>query len=121
MEFDDVEECFEVDVDSIADEVEKLDDDHGVGSTMKDLMREMTRMIIKQDGELRRLKQSQGHMKDMMNINTNAIHKLDERIVELEKYSRKLCLIFYNVECKGDALSSIMFLFKQQTISTPLA
>ena len=49
----------------------------------------------------------------MMNIKTNALHKLDERIVELEKYSRKLCLIFYNVECKGDALSSIMFLFKQ--------
>ena len=80
---------------------------------MKDLMRKMMRMIIKQDSELRRLKQSQGHMKDMMNINLNAIHKRDERIVELEKYSRKLCLSFYKVECKGDALSSIMFLFKQ--------
>ena len=112
MEFDDVEECFEIDVDSIADEVEKLDDDDDVCSTIKNLMRKMMRMIKKQDGELRRLKQSQGHNKDMMNIKTNAIHKLYERIVELEKYSRKLCLIFYNFECKGDALSSIMFLFK---------
>ena len=53
MEFDDLEECFEVD--SIADEVEKLDDDD-VGSAMKDLMRKMMRLIIKQDGESRRLK-----------------------------------------------------------------
>ena len=37
MDFDDLEDCFEVDVDSIADEVEKLDDGD-VGSTMKDLM-----------------------------------------------------------------------------------
>ena len=97
---------------TMAGEVEKLDDDD-VGSTMKDLMRKMMQMIISQDGELWWFKQSQGHMNDMMNINTNAIHKLDERNVELEKYSRKLCLIFYNVECKADALSSIMFLFKQ--------
>ena len=53
MEFDDLEECFEVD--SIAGEVENLDDDD-VGSTMKDLMRKMMRLIIKQDGEPRRLK-----------------------------------------------------------------
>ena len=109
MEFDDPEECFEID--SIADDVGKLDDK--VEGSMKDLMQKMMRMIIRQDGELRKLKQSQGHMKDMININTNAIHKLDERTVELEKYSRKLCLIFNKVECKGDALSSIIFLFKQ--------
>ena len=109
MEFDDPEECFEIN--SNADDVGKLDDK--VEGSMKDLMQKMMRMIIRQDGELRKLKQSQGHMKDMININTNAIHKLDERTVELEKYSRKLCLIFYNVECKGDALSSIIFLFKQ--------
>ena len=109
LEFN-LEECFEVDVNSIADEVEKLDDDDDVGSTMKDLMPKMMRKIIKQDGELMRLKQSQGQMKGMTNINTNAIHKLDEQIVELEKYSRKLCLIFYNVECKGNALSSIVSL-----------
>ena len=109
MEFDDPEECFEID--SIADDVGKLDDK--VEGSMKDLMHKMMRMIIRQDGELRKLKQNQGHMKDLINVNTNAIHKLDERTVELEKYSRKLCLIFYNVECKGDALSSIIFLFKQ--------
>ena len=40
MEFDDLEECFEVGVDSIANEVEKLDNDD-VGSTMKGLMRKM--------------------------------------------------------------------------------
>ena len=113
MEFDYLEESFEVGVDSMAGEVKKLDDDDDVGSTMKDLMRKLMQMIIAQDGELWWFKQSQGHMNDMMNINTNALHKLAERNVELEKYSRKLCLIFYNVECKADALSSIMFLFKQ--------
>ena len=88
MEFDDPEECFEID--SIADNVGKLDDK--VEGSMKDLMQKMMRMIIRQDGELRRLKQSQGHMNDMININTSAIHKLDERTVRLENYSRKQCL-----------------------------
>ena len=47
----------------------------------------------------------------MVVIILNAIHKL-ERTVELEKYSRKLCLIFHNIENKGDALTSILYLLK---------
>ena len=32
--------------------------------------------------------------------------------MELQKYSRKLCLIFHNIENKGDALTSILYLLK---------
>ena len=46
----------------------------------------------------------------MVVFTKNEIHKLDERTVELEKYSRKLCLIFHNIENKGDALTSILYL-----------
>ena len=48
----------------------------------------------------------------MVVVDTNAIHKLDERTVELEIYSRKLCLIFHNSENKGDASTSILYLLK---------
>ena len=46
----------------------------------------------------------------MVVVDTNAIHKLDERTVELKKYSRKLCLKFHNSENKGDASTSIYLL-----------
>ena len=45
-------------------------------------------------------------------LNTNANHKLDERTVEHERYSRKLCLIFNNIENKGDASTSILYILK---------
>ena len=48
----------------------------------------------------------------MIVSNTNAIHKLDDRTVELGKYLRKLCLIFNNVENRADALSTILYLLK---------
>ena len=81
-------ECF--DIDSIADEVEAMDDD----TDLKQLIKKMMGHIQKQDQELKLLRRNQTIMTDEMIDNTNALHKLDGRVVELEKYSRKLCLIF---------------------------
>ena len=97
-------ECF--DIDSIADEVEAMDDD----TDLKQLIKKMMGHIQKQDQELKSLRRNQTLMNEEMIENTNALHKLDGRVVELEKYSRKLCLIFSNIEDRGDALTSIIYL-----------
>ena len=97
-------ECF--DIDSIADEVEAMNDD----TDLKQLIKKMMGHIQKQDQELKSLRRNQTLMNEEMIDNTNALHKLDGRVVELEKYSRKLCLIFSNIEDCGDALTSIIYL-----------
>ena len=101
-------DCFEVD--SIVEEVGAIEGDDTAST--KDLLKKMIELIIKQHDEIKSLKQNQRKLQDMVVLNTNAIHKLDERTVELEKYSRKLCLIFHNIENKGDALRSILYLLK---------
>ena len=97
-------ECF--DIDSIADEVEAMDDD----TDLKQLIKKKMGHIQKQDQELKLLRRNQTIMNEEMIDNTNALHKLDGRVVELEKYSRKSCLIFCNIEDRGDALTSIIYL-----------
>ena len=100
-------DCFEVD--SIVEEVEAIEGDDTAST--KDLQKKTIELIIKQH-EIKSLKQNQRKLQDMVVFNKNEIHKLDERTVELEKYSRKLCLIFHNIENKGDALTSKLYLLK---------
>ena len=97
--------CFNIE--SISEEVEAIDDDTDV----KSLMRKMLVLIKKQDHELKTLKQGKSWMREEIINNTNSFQQLDERVVELEKYSRKLCLIFSNVEDRGDPVNSILNLF----------
>ena len=96
-------ECF--DINSTADKVEAMDDD----ADLKQLIKKMMGRIQKQDQELKSLRQNQTIMNEQMIDNTNALHKLDGRVVDLEKFSRKLCLIF-NIEDRGDVLTSIIYL-----------
>ena len=101
-------ECF--DIDSIADEVEAMDDD----TDLKQLIKKMMGNIQKQDQELKLLRRNQTIMNEEMIDNTNALHKLDGRVVELEKYSRKLCLIFF--QHRGPwRCSNEYYLFTQQS------
>ena len=101
-------ECF--DVENIkTEEVEAVDD----STHIKPLLRKMMELIQRQDEELKKLRHGQSYIREQINNNTNVLHKIDERVVELEKYSRKLCLIFSNLNDRGDALTSIIYLFNE--------
>ena len=63
-------ECF--DINSIADEVESMDDD----TDLKQLIKKMMGHIQKQDQELKSLRRNQTIMNEEMIDNTNALHKL---------------------------------------------
>ena len=107
MEFDShnedsVMECF--DVESLTEEVEAVDD----STHIKPHLWKMMGLIQKQDEELKKLRHGQSYIREQINNNTNVLHKKDERVVELEQYSRKLCLIFSNLNDRGDALTSII-------------
>ena len=101
-------DCFEVD--SFVEKAEAIEGDDTAST--KDLLKRMIELNIKQYDEIKSLKQYQRKLQDMVVVNTNAIHKLDKRTVELEKYSRKLCLTLQNIENKGDVLANILYLLK---------
>ena len=99
--------CF--DIDSIADEVEAMDDD----TDLKQLIKKMMGHIQKQDQELKSLRRNQTIMNEEIIDNTNALNKLNGRVVELEKYSRTLCPIFF--QHRGSwRCSNEYYLFIQQ-------
>ena len=77
-------DCFEVDF--IVEEVEAIEGDDTAST--KGLLKKMIE-LIKEHDDIESLKQNQCKLQDMIVVNTNAVHKLDERTVELENYSRK--------------------------------
>ena len=52
-------------------------------------------------------------------FNTNEINDLSNRVVELEKYSRKLCLTINNLEYGDNPLQDVLQLFQSLNINIP--
>ena len=95
--------------DQLANQVENIQDVPG----MKAVLMKMIDVIKQQDDEIYQLKGKLKNTEKRSIDNTNSIHQLNERVNEVEKYSRKLCLIFSNVQQKGDPITSLLYLFSE--------
>ena len=98
---------------NIADHLAKQVDDIQDVPGMKAVLMKMVEVIKRQDDVIYQLKGKLNKTEERSIDNTNSIHQLNERVTEVEKYSRKLCLIFTNVQQKGDPITSLLYLFSE--------
>ena len=89
---------------NIADHLAKQVDDIQDVPGMKAVLMKMVEVIKRQDDVIYQLKGKLNKTEERSIDNTNSIHQLNERVTEVEKYSRKLCLIFTNLQQKGTRL-----------------
>ena len=65
---------------------------------MKGMMKKVLKIVEAQQKRISELEDSQQLAEDRIIKNANDIYEVSERLVEVEKYSRKLCLIFHNLD-----------------------
>lgn len=86
--------------------------------TMGDLHQEAKMEQVEVAGQLETLEAKQEELEEKQDgllsrnaENANEVYALKERVLELERYSRKTCLIFNSVDCpNGDPLDNILTL-----------
>ena len=65
---------------------------------MKAMMKKVLKVVEAQQKRISELEDSQQLAEDRIIKNSNDIYEVSERLVDVEKYSRKLCLIFHNLD-----------------------
>ena len=65
---------------------------------MKAMMKKVLKIVEAQQKRISELEDSQQLAEDRIIKNSNDIYEVSERLVDVEKYSRKLCLIFHNLD-----------------------
>ena len=75
---------------------------------VKQILVSMMKTIEDQSIEIKTLKGELLSCKEKTVENTNDIHDLAIRTLELERYSRKTCLVFSNVEAYPDATTTVL-------------
>ena len=85
-----------------------LNEDDLTNDNVKKVLSSMMSIIEGQSNEIKFLKSELLSCKEQMVENTNDIHDLAMRTLELERYSRKTCLVFSNVEAYPDATTTVL-------------
>ena len=75
---------------------------------VKQILVSMMKIIEDQSSEIKTLKDELLSCKEKTVENKNDIHDLAIRTLELERYSRKTCLVFSNVEAYPDATTTVL-------------
>ena len=86
---------------SLKDLVQVQEGDDAQTKSLKAAIRMLMKKVEQQDGVIAELKNNHHLMYESIKDHTNEIYSLSGRVIELERYSRKLCLIFSNVELEN--------------------
>ena len=65
---------------------------------LKDVIANLTRVVEKQAQQILLLEAEHADIKQQVANNTNSIYEMSDRVRDLERYSRKLCLIFNAID-----------------------
>ena len=79
---------------------------------IKTLIQNLTKTIKEQAKRINELENRQNMMEDNVIQNRNQLHDLEERTATLERYSRKTCLIFANIEVEPNPIDNILQLLR---------
>ena len=86
---------------------------------LKNLVGKLMKIVQKQNKRIDAMEQILQATESRSIFNTNEINDLSNRVVELEKYSRKLCLIINNLEYSDNPLQDVLQLFQSLNINIP--
>ena len=108
-----MENDFDLDLDMMSD-TEGLNADE-----LKDLVGKLVSIVKTQNKRLDDLEGRAQANETRSIINTNELNDLSARVVELEKYSRKLCLIINNLEYSDNPVQDVLQLLQSLNITIP--
>ena len=73
-----------------------------------EVITQLVNIVVKQSKEIKNLKADQSEFEKRIIQNQNEYYDVSERVVDLEKYSRKLCLTFSNIDITADTMGNIL-------------
>ena len=86
---------------SLKDLVQVQEGDNAQIKNLKATMGMLKEKVEQQDCAIAELKNNRHLMNESIKDHTNKIYSLSGQVIELERYSRKLCLMFSNVELEN--------------------
>ena len=73
-----------------------------------EVITQLVSILVKQSKEIKNLKTDQSEFENRIIQNQNEFYDVSERVVDLEKCSRKLCLTFSNIDITADTMGDIL-------------
>ena len=78
------------------------------GEAQSFLFQKLIEIIELQQRKIAILENEHGQIREKVVENSNHINEISERVVEVEKYSRKICLLFVNLDYGENPTSDIL-------------
>ena len=92
----------------VIDALAKLDPLQPGLDKLKEALNAMIHLIQSQDEKIKNLEQRQNNTDAKIIGKTNDIHDLQERVLTLERYSRKTCLVFIGIDNPQNPIEEIL-------------
>ena len=102
--FDQVDLCERDETNELLGKIQGLSED----PKLLEVITQLVNIVVKQNKEIKNLKADQSEFEKRIIQNQNEIYDVSERVVDLEKYSRKLCLTFSNIDITADTMGDIL-------------
>ena len=102
--FDQVDLCERDETNELLGKIQGLSED----PKLLEVITQLVNIVVKQSKEIKNLKADQSEFEKRIIQNQNEIYDVSERVVDLEKYSRKLCLTFSNIDITADTMGDIL-------------
>ena len=99
--FDQVDLCEREETNELLGKIQGLSED----PKLLEVITRLVNIVVKQSEEIKNLKADQSEFEKRIIQNQNDV---SERVVDLEKYSRKLCLTFSNIDITADTMGDIL-------------
>ena len=102
--FDQVDLCERDETNELLEKIQGLSEN----PKLLEVITQLVNIVVKQSKEIKNLKADQSEFEKRIIQNQNEYYDVSERVVDLEKYSRKLCLTFSNIDITADTMGDIL-------------